>query len=67
MLTPRDKMPQPEKEFFPRPPKREDGSYIYDLQSGAVTPMRLDNGVYKLDAWVRPHRKEAEGFGRREP
>ena len=34
MLTPRDKMPQPEKEFFPRPPKREDGSYIYERVPG---------------------------------
>ena len=34
VLTPRDKMPQPEKEFFPRPPKREDGSYIYDRVPG---------------------------------
>ena len=30
MLTPRESRPQPEKEYFPRPPKREDGSYIYD-------------------------------------
>ena len=30
VLTPRDQMPRPEKEFFPRPPKRDDGSYIYD-------------------------------------
>ena len=28
--TPLDNRPQIEKELFPRPPKREDGSYIYD-------------------------------------
>lgn len=30
VLTPKDKLPQPEKEFYPRPPKRPDGSYIYE-------------------------------------
>ena len=30
VLTPKDKIPKPEKEAYPRPPKRPDGSYIYD-------------------------------------
>lgn len=30
ILTPKDQIPKPEKEFFPRPPKRPDGSYIYE-------------------------------------
>lgn len=30
ILTPKEKVPKPAKEFYPRPPKRPDGSYIYD-------------------------------------
>jgi metastasis-associated protein MTA len=30
ILTPKNQLPQPEKEFYPRPPKRTDGSYIYE-------------------------------------
>ena len=30
VLTPKDELPKPEKEAFPRPPKRADGSYIYE-------------------------------------
>merc|ERR1712226_1165595 len=30
VLTPKNKIPQPDKEFFPRPAKRADGSYIYE-------------------------------------
>lgn len=30
VLTPRDELPKPKKEFFPRPEKRADGSYIYE-------------------------------------
>ena len=30
VLTPRDQLPKPEKEAWPRPEKRSDGSYIYD-------------------------------------
>ncbi len=30
ILTPKDELPKPEKEFYPRPPKRPDGSYIYE-------------------------------------
>ena len=30
VLTPKDKLPQPEKEAFPRPTKRPDGSYVYE-------------------------------------
>lgn len=29
-LTPKDKLPQPEKMFFPKPPKAADGSLIYE-------------------------------------
>ena len=39
ILTPKDKLPKPEKEFFPRPQKRADGSYIYERvpNTGAAT------------------------------
>lgn len=30
VLTPKDQLPKPEKEAYPRPAKRPDGSYIYD-------------------------------------
>jgi hypothetical protein len=30
VLTPKDRLPKPEVEFFPRPAKCTDGSYIYD-------------------------------------
>ena len=30
VLTPKDELPKPEKEAYPRPPKRPDGSYIYE-------------------------------------
>jgi len=30
VLTPKDRIPKPEVEFFPRPAKCTDGSYIYE-------------------------------------
>ena len=49
------------------PPGHPDGSYIRDLKAEVVTPLREENGVYKLDAWVRPHSHgSALGFGRRD-
>jgi metastasis-associated protein MTA len=30
VLTPKDKLPKPDVEMFPRPQKRPDGSYIYE-------------------------------------
>lgn len=30
VLTPKDKMPQPEKVAFPKPPKAADGSLLYE-------------------------------------
>lgn len=29
-LTPKDKMPQPDKVYFPRPPKAPDGTLLYE-------------------------------------
>ena len=50
------------------PPGHPDGSYILDLHSGATTPLREENGVYKLDAWVNPYRANNNaGFPRQEP
>ena len=49
------------------PPGHPDGSYIVDLHSGTTTPLREENGVYKLDAWVNPYRHDAAGFGRQGP
>ena len=40
VLTPRDKLPQPPKEFYPRPAKRDDGSYIYDKIPSSAEPTR---------------------------
>ena len=39
--------------FNPR--HHPDGSYIRDLTTETITPLRQENGVYKLDAWVRPY------------
>jgi len=36
VLTPKNKMAKPEKEFFPRPAKRADGSYIYERVAPTV-------------------------------
>merc|ERR1712241_1062494 len=36
VLTPKSKMAKPEKEFFPRPAKRSDGSYIYERVAPTV-------------------------------
>lgn len=30
LLTPKEKMPQPDKVAFPKPPKAADGSLLYD-------------------------------------
>lgn len=35
-LTPRDKLPKPAREAFPRPSKRPDGSYIYERVPNAA-------------------------------
>ena len=37
ILTPKADMPKPEKEAFPRPEKRADGSYIYERVANAPT------------------------------
>lgn len=51
LLTPKDKMPQPEKVAFPKPPKAADGSLMYDripskgdiekIQLNATSPANL--------------------------
>ena len=43
MLTPLDnddRSPHTEKELFPRPPKREDGSYVYDRVPDYCLPQK---------------------------
>ena len=43
MLTPLDdddRPPHTEKELFPRPPKREDGSYVYDRVPDYCLPQK---------------------------
>ena len=50
------------------PIEHPDGSYIRDLRTDTITPIRIENGVYKLDAWIRPFSDgDPTGFGRREP
>ena len=70
LLTPRDKMPQPEKEFFPRPPKREDGSYIYERVPGYAgqTPTAAGTGhhhhpqmLYKKRAYEEAPQRYSHG------
>ncbi len=48
VLTPRDKIPKPAVEFFPRPAKRPDGSYIYERVPPTVQAVKsvvLASGV----------------------
>lgn len=47
VLTPKHKMPKPTVEFFPRPPKRPDGSYIYDRIPPSTQAIRsvLSSGI----------------------
>ncbi len=48
ILTPKDKIPKPAVEMFPRPPKRADGSYIYDRippTAQAIKSVVLASGV----------------------
>merc|ERR1719391_146468 len=48
VLTPRDQLPKPEKEAWPRPEKRSDGSYIYDrVPSYSYATNQAANFLYK--------------------
>ena len=49
------------------PPGHPDGSYMKDLASGTVTPLREENGLYKLDVWVNPYKPNGLGFAWQEP
>ncbi len=49
ILTPKDKLPKPEKEYFPRPEKRPDGSYIYERvppSSAAAAAASISQVIY---------------------
>ena len=39
------------------------GSYIESLDDGSVLPLREDNGVCVLDAWVAPARDSGQHLG----
>ena len=43
------------------PASHPDGSYIRDLTTETITPLRQENGVYKLDAWIKPYGNGNEG------
>ena len=48
ILTPKDQIPKPATEMFPRPPKRPDGSYIYERippTAQAIKSVVLASGV----------------------
>lgn len=48
------------------PPGHPDGSYIRNLQTGDRTPLREENGTYRLHAWVNPYiANDTQGFPRR--
>lgn len=44
-LTPKDKIPQPEKVAFPKPPKAADGSLIYDRIPNKGEPENSKNST----------------------
>ena len=46
------------------PPGHPDGSYVRDLHTETRTPLREENGTYKMDAWVNPNLPSQAGFGR---
>lgn len=56
-LTPKEKLPKPAKEFFPRPKKRSDGSYIFtrpvpNPMMATVSPATTHNQMlYKKRAY----------------
>ena len=43
------------------------GSYIENKQTGKVTPLRQNNGVYYLDVWYKPGSELNQGFARQAP
>ena len=50
VLTPKDQLPKPEKEAYPRPQKRSDGSYIYD-RIPSYNSFSGNNILYKKRAY----------------
>ena len=51
--TPLENRPHTQKELFPRPPKREDGSYIYDcVPEYPLAPKVPRSGKMNMDFFV---------------
>lgn len=64
-LTPKDKMPQPDKVFFPKPPKAADGSLIYERipNKGEPEPSKTTTGTTSPNALKRRHGDDVNGVG----
>lgn len=63
-LTPKDKMPQPEKVAFPKPPKAADGSLLYErvpnkCDEGKPVPMVISTPTPQ--AAKRRHNEDVNG------
>lgn len=56
-LTPKDKMPQPDKVAFPKPPKAADGSLIYERipNKGEVESSKNSTGTTSPVSLKRRH------------
>lgn len=56
-LTPKDKMPQPDKVAFPKPPKAADGSLIYERipNKGEPDISKITTGTTSPNALKRRH------------
>ena len=54
--SPLDCRVQIEKELFPRPPKREDGSYIYDrVPEYPLAPKVQRSGIMNMEFCLKAH------------
>ena len=42
----------------------DDGGYIEHIATGAVTPVRKENGVYVWDLWIEAPANKVQGFAR---
>lgn len=62
-LTPKDKMPQPETVFFPKPPKAADGSLIYERipSKGEPEPSKISTGATSPVSLKRRHQDDLNG------
>lgn len=65
-LTPKDKMPQPDKVAFPKPPKAADGSLIYERipNKGEPDISKITTGTTSPNALKRRHQgDDVNGVG----